>query len=40
MKLAARVGNPDTLRHLMAQKTVAEDSDELEESVENALKVG
>jgi hypothetical protein len=33
------VGNAESLHHLMEQPTVKEDADELEESVENALKV-
>lgn len=40
VKLAAKVGVPESLAHLMAQPTVAEDADETEESVDNALKVG
>jgi hypothetical protein len=39
VKLAARVGKPETLRHLLDQPTVREDADELEESIDNALKV-
>jgi len=39
VKLAAKVGNADTMRHLFAQPTIQDDKDELEESVDNALKV-
>ena len=39
VKLAARVGNADSLRLLLTQPTIADDADELEEAVENALKV-
>jgi hypothetical protein len=36
--LAAGVGNVESLERLFAQRTIAGDADELEESVENALK--
>ncbi|GBF88260.1 hypothetical protein Rsub_00972 [Raphidocelis subcapitata] len=39
VKLAASVGKPETLRHLLEQPTVRDDDEELEESIENALKV-
>jgi hypothetical protein len=40
IKLASSVGVVDSLRHLLEQPTVQEDEEELEEAVENALKVG
>ncbi|KAI8465883.1 MAG: hypothetical protein J3K34DRAFT_76201 [Monoraphidium minutum] len=40
IKLASRVGVVDSLAHLLNQTTVKDDEDELEEAVDNALKVG
>lgn len=39
VKLAAAVGKPESMFHLMSQPTIAEDEEETEEAVENGLKV-